>query len=1163
MSLNEKNMVSPRIVAENAGIEAAMAAGPMGVVTKGPLGVAIKAAPMMFKGAMAALPGVFLRKSTSAAQDLGAHQAKGRHVYAIDNADGDEIGFLDIDSIEDGVARVGDIVITNESDRPGPAGMRSLLKQLQEKHPEITSISGERVSGARRGGDHGMEGSGVETSIDVPPIANHAATNRTARSLEDLEEIVPPARRVASGEPLTGRAQAPGGGRYLDTDLTKKGDGLADDISDAEIEKIWQESVAAAGGPAQTWADSTGARPRGRDFWDKAMRLPMRSRYWYEISAEGFRDFFPDATDDELDILLDLVAATSPLANPHVNMRRTVGVQAQDIRGMPADQDITDSTAVRDALHHDSSLSGLKTGNFSGTFKYLQGRSGPPLSVNDRQVASTFGISGDDIANNGAAYQAISEFYMRLRDRINSRLPEGATPVETWQLQAMGWIEERTMSGNPSNDDYVEALHAIVRDLKAAGIPVPNDQLTKQILADPRVEPIMATTIDQWRKSQVATVETVTTQTDVGRQAVDIFTRAKEAGDGDVMDAYDAIVKRSVKKLIGRTKELGGRSPADVALGAVMGRPMKMTRMETGYGTFEGDLSRNARIPLPPDLSPDQVDAALSLMGKSLKQDAMAASRFTAVEPSSAVAEGATRTHGIFIHTTERVPSDAAERFAQNLPEGHDMNVREVANGIVFEVNPRFADDGPVGASDVDIEQAFQRAGLDNRYDSVILSFDHTSHYHEAGDYDKVLSKLKRKVLTDAVSDAEKYFIGKDGFNDAKAAARAYLTGRGPAPGEVVNDAGEVIATSKSRLAGAERSRLRYESHVGGLSGARTTVRKEVTKALDSDLREFVTKYGDQPPGAREPDPPNIKRDDEILADLPIESIQHGESAVPGGKLTWPGADDVISEYASRSTDFPPISVYSPDDLPGAPLMIDDGSHRFEAAKLRGDKTVKVYATPEDLAVASKGPRTLKDIVADKERMTADFLANHPDGVKLKEKFDAASAAGGFYDLREAHEALRKVDPKFEALLIEQGGGPVEGLAVFEQMAKRGRVQQARNREESVQSLKDGTSQAQDFLFTSAGDDMDAFVEDLKSAGLHVSDDGFGHVVAGLTEDAVRQMSKIQKRINSGKTVSSFDLGRLYGYSDDDIARFYQERGFGPEAFNKDRAASKAGSLKD
>jgi uncharacterized ParB-like nuclease family protein len=99
-----------------------------------------------------------------------------------------------------------------------------------------------------------------------------------------------------------------------------------------------------------------------------------------------------------------------------------------------------------------------------------------------------------------------------------------------------------------------------------------------------------------------------------------------------------------------------------------------------------------------------------------------------------------------------------------------------------------------------------------------------------------------------------------------------------------------------------------------------------------------------------------------VLVDIPLEKIEHGESAMPGGKLTWPTAKQTIKEYAEKKTDFPPIEVMGNDpsyQFYDKPFMIYDGSHRFEAAKLRGDKTIKAYVGKND-ADALEALKSLK-----------------------------------------------------------------------------------------------------------------------------------------------------------------------------------------------------------
>ena len=82
------------------------------------------------------------------------------------------------------------------------------------------------------------------------------------------------------------------------------------------------------------------------------------------------------------------------------------------------------------------------------------------------------------------------------------------------------------------------------------------------------------------------------------------------------------------------------------------------------------------------------------------------------------------------------------------------------------------------------------------------------------------------------------------------------------------------------------------------------------------------------------------------LVEIPIDSIEHGEAVMPGGTLTWPNAREKILEYASRKTEIPPIDVVSNED--GKTWMVVDGSHRLEAAKLKGQKNIPVYVSPHD-----------------------------------------------------------------------------------------------------------------------------------------------------------------------------------------------------------------------
>lgn len=55
----------------------------------------------------------------------------------------------------------------------------------------------------------------------------------------------------------------------------------------------------------------------------------------------------------------------------------------------------------------------------------------------------------------------------------------------------------------------------------------------------------------------------------------------------------------------------------------------------------------------------------------------------------------------------------------------------------------------------------------------------------------------------------------------------------------------------------------------------------------------------------------------------------------------------MVAEYAMRGTPFPPIELIKNDPEDAIPYMIYDGSHRYEAAKLRGDKYIDAMIVGE------------------------------------------------------------------------------------------------------------------------------------------------------------------------------------------------------------------------
>ena len=695
----------------------------------------------------------------------------------------------------------------------------------------------------------------IPIGMSIEDVSGDRRMLRT-RTHADLAAHLPPEMRVAGGQVNPGRTTMPDGRSFLDVDMDAQGKGI--NFSQDDLDDMWEDALEETGPVAREILEELRAQgkdmnPKEIGFWDEAVKLSGRARYWYEISADAFREILPDLNDTEIMRFIDLVAATSAQADPHQNIRRALGAMSQDLRGVPIDVDITDDTSVRKALGEDT-LDGLKTGSFSKTFQHHLGLDPEPaLSTNDRQVASSFNVTGEDIAGNDVLYEVLSRFYMNMRDKLNEGVPAGELPFETWQLQALGWVQERMSKGNQSNDDYLMAMERVVDDLKAAGINVPDNKLTRQVLMDPRAESVLSTTVDDFRGRTTATIETVTTQDPIGARAAALIGRAKEAGDHVAIREFNTIVKRSISNLIGRKAELGKNSIADVALESIIGKQPKLSRMVQGFGTFEGDISQNARVPIPQHVTPEQRQVFLAMIGKALKQDAMAASLFRFADDADAVPEGMVKTYSVFIRDLSgNSPEELATALRSRLGD-HELNVKTTANGYIVDINPAFGETDMVGIDLGNLEDALgdvaDAYGIADT--NINLSARHfSSDYIEANSYNGTLQRFRTKLVSEHADKIWKVFrerpkrgdygtrdewqsAVKQDERDALKRAKAFLRGKGSTPGTLSDAQAERVG----------RVRDRYQRRVDRHAQA-NQASDELSQNLLNDLNQWNTKYG-------------------------------------------------------------------------------------------------------------------------------------------------------------------------------------------------------------------------------------------------------------------------------------------------------------------------------
>jgi hypothetical protein len=551
--------------------------------------------------------------------------------------------------------------------------------------------------------------------------AARADTRMGADIVRDrLNIIVPEAERVYGGVYTPGR---PDGGKW--SDLTKEQ--LDQRLpgfpgTDADLERLWNEALGEVSQAARDAVERTGATWRGFTAadYDVAMRLPLRNQLWYELSGEAFVDRVPDASLREALVLLDLTGATSSRAKPEENLERSLAVLSQRLRRVPVDVDLTIPSAVTQALNRKgtniSSDLANKTGNFSDTIALAGGIPvRPPISVNDVWEGRTYSISDDALSKNQPLHEVFAKYQNKVRDFVNEN-GDFPYPVQSWNVQALKWVKKRfdDLGIDPlgpaslQGSDYAAEFDKIVNKLERAGIKVPNGQITRDVLLNPKTADALRPTTPGFRRAPKATVEFGTLLTPAGQRAAQIYEAAKNTGDELTQQEYRNILLSAM-----RDSSRGKPTPWESLARVASDEALSVTRIAAPTqddpfsisGTFMGAAGPNIRIPLK-ELTPDQIAYFNSVAGLGLKQKAMAAAEILRLDPDMSLPQGFVPTHSIRFDFNGRVPETMLTDFAKALGEGFEISAMRYPDGMVFDINPRFGDAGPEAADVQSIDSA-------------------------------------------------------------------------------------------------------------------------------------------------------------------------------------------------------------------------------------------------------------------------------------------------------------------------------------------------------------------------------------------------------------------------------------------------------------------------
>ena len=591
-----------------------------------------------------------------------------------------------------------------------------------------------------------------------------------ARPLEEILERIP-ARDRFKGERVPGQSiKAPGGGKFLSLNLDKPIGKL--NVTQKDTDYAFADAIEKSGSSAQLAIERMAEKghimsPPNEAHFKDIEKLPLRDRFWYEISSEAMDISFPDFGIEEKSMTMDMTSATSPLADPNYNASLMLSIMSEYVRKVASYTPAVVQKAVSDVFFGVfGKEEARKVGSFGQTFKFLAGYfENPPLTTNDRQVATSFGIPDDMFGKYPVLYEVVSRYFNNIRDVINTKRgdhPDGV--FEAYQVQAPSWVQTRAEGKQTKNknlteeeifegDAYANAFKLIADRLRKAGIKVGKDKetglplFTRKVLEDPRITEILSPLALEFRDSKFGTMEIVTLLHESGRKFADLLNKSRSMGITLNVKSAEKVIQSGMKKLMNRTniRDAKGKvvktlpstlSRLQMAMTGKKGASGEITRIEIGKGTFEGAMSPNIRIPMD-GLPPDMHEAFLAVLGDAYMQEAQAGSVFNATNDTP-------DTYSVFINGL-KVDNEAMQPFSEHLSSiGHEANISQRPNGVVIDVNPKFNDD--FTTSPIDFEQLDKLiSDTFSDYDSKIYGQTYDSTYIERSDYGKAINNFKNR----------------------------------------------------------------------------------------------------------------------------------------------------------------------------------------------------------------------------------------------------------------------------------------------------------------------------------------------------------------------------------------------------------------------------------
>ena len=194
-----------------------------------------------------------------------------------------------------------------------------------------------------------------------------------------------------------------------------------------------------------------------------------------------------------------------------------------------------------------------------------------------QRLGSQFPIQSSTISSENSQIKDIHEYCV-------------ANVLEQQAVNMYKWVEDVNLR---------EIL--IVNKLERAGIKVPNGQITRDVLLNPKTADALRPTTPGFRRAPKATVEFGTLLTPAGQRAAQIYEAAKNTGDELTQQEYRNILLSAM-----RDSSRGKPTPWESLARVASDEALSVTRIAAPTqddpfsisGTFMGAAGPNIRIPL-------------------------------------------------------------------------------------------------------------------------------------------------------------------------------------------------------------------------------------------------------------------------------------------------------------------------------------------------------------------------------------------------------------------------------------------------------------------------------------------------------------------------------------------------------------------------------------